>query len=97
MKYFPKKAKTKKFAKRIKKISTKKEEPLLPTDLNEGFDFRKEFDLLLPTMYKKLSSENAKKLWLISSSLIIKNIGSQENLRQQLKTAIEQAHKILFK
>jgi hypothetical protein len=48
-------------------------------------------------MYKRLSPENKKKLWLVASSIIIKNIGSSMNLKSQLKLAIEQAHKILFK
>ena len=97
MKFFPKNAKTKKYVKKARKTAVKNEPVLEPTNLTEGFDFRTEFEILAPKMYKRLSPENSKKLWLVTSSIILKNIGSSQDLKNQLKTAIEQAHKILFK
>lgn len=97
MKFFPKNAKTKKFSKTSSKNTVRSEIETAPTNFSEGFDFRQEFDVMATSMYKRLSPENKKKLWLVASSIILKNIGSSQNLKSQLKLAIEQAHKILFK
>jgi hypothetical protein len=97
MKFFPKNAKTKKFSKTPYKKTVRSDPEIVAANLHDGFDFRQEFDLMATSMYKRLSPENKKKLWLVASSIIIKNIGSSMNLKSQLKLAIEQAHKILFK
>lgn len=97
MKFFPKTAKTKKFSKKPRSAWVKPVVDAPSENQNAVFDFRKEFDLLASTMYKRLTPENTKKLWLVTSSIIFKNIGSSQDLRHQLKVAIEQAHKILFK
>ena len=98
MKYFPKNAKA---SNGQKKSSQKKVKPAIlqlePANLTEGFDCRYEFEELVKKLYNKLSPEFHKKLWLITSSIIYQNRDQSTDLRQQLKLAIEQAHKSLTK
>ena len=96
MKYFPKNAKTKKFSKK-KSAKIKTTPSLPPANLAEGFDFRQEFELMIKELYKGLSPEVTKKIWLLASSIIMKNTGSPQDLRLQLHTAIQQAHQSLKK
>lgn len=58
-------------------------------DLVQGITYRQEFEILAKKMYRRLSPENTKKLWLLTSEILMNSESSNQNARIAIYEAIK--------
>jgi hypothetical protein len=66
-------------------------------NMHAGFIFRDEFEVLVKKLYKRLSEDKKKKLWLLTSEIILKNTQAEIDLHVKLYESIQQAYENMNK
>jgi len=93
MRYFPRNMRTKKISLPMRYKGCR---PKIKLDDNKiGYDYRREFDLLIDDAYNGISAERRKVLWTLTGSLLINQKDKNQDPHIKLKNAFIQAHENL--
>jgi hypothetical protein len=95
MRYFPRNMRTKKTSLPVRYKGCRPRIRLYGGEI--GYDYRREFDLLVDEIYNGISAERRKVLWTLTGSSLITQNDKNQDPHIRLTNALIQAHENLPK